>query len=141
MKLNMGLDNSMATSVRSGIKLEGSGGTGSQISTITVVTAGGVGQTLVVQPVQQASVVRTSIDQVLKKMCRINGNYKYLCFQNVNSNRQLENAILCGTSPVHDDGSDKSMDDDEHHIDLKDRNASTVTVDNGHYIVAASGNL
>jgi len=54
----------MATSVRSGIKLEGSAGTGSQISTITVVTAGGVGQTLVVQPVQQTSVVRTSIDQV-----------------------------------------------------------------------------
>lgn len=65
MKLNMGLGNSMATSVRSGIKLEGSAGTGSQISTITVVTAGGVGQTLVVQPVQQTSVVRTSIDQVL----------------------------------------------------------------------------
>jgi len=60
-------------------------------------------------------------------------------FQNVNSNRQLENAILCGTSPVHDDGSDKSMDDDEHHIDHKDHSASTVTVDNGHYIVAASG--
>jgi len=60
-----------------------------------------------------------------------------LCFQNVNSNRQLENAILCGTSPVHDDGSDKSMDDD--HIDHKDRISSTVTVDNGHYIVAASG--
>ncbi|VVC39293.1 DNA-binding RFX-type winged-helix domain,Winged helix-turn-helix DNA-binding domain [Cinara cedri] len=110
----------MATSVRSGIKLEGSTGTGSQISTITVVTAGGVGQTLVVQPVQQASVVRTSIDQ------------------NVNSNRQLENAILCGTSPVHDDGSDKSLDDDEHNIDHKDRSASTVTVDNSHYIVAAS---
>ncbi|XP_060849947.1 DNA-binding protein RFX2-like isoform X2 [Rhopalosiphum padi] len=110
----------MATSVRSGIKLEGSAGTGSQISTITVVTAGGVGQTLVVQPVQQTSVVRTSIDQ------------------NVNSNRQLENAILCGTSPVHDDGSDKSMDGDEH-LDHKDRISSTVTVDNGHYIVAASG--
>lgn len=62
---------------------------------------------------------------------------KSLYFQNVNSNRQLENAILC-TSPVHDDGSDKSMDDDEHHIDHKDRNA-TVTVDNNHYIVAASG--
>jgi len=44
---------------------------------------------------------------------------------------------LCGTSPVHDDGSDKSMDDD--HIDHKDRISSTVTVDNGHYIVAASG--
>lgn len=62
--LNMGLGNSMATSVRSGIKLEGSPGTGSQLSTITVVTAGGVGQTLVVQPVQQTSVVRTSIDPV-----------------------------------------------------------------------------
>lgn len=48
---------------------------------------------------------------------------------------------MCGTSPVHDDGSDKSMDDDEHHIDHKDRNTSTVTVDNGHYIVAASGKL
>lgn len=61
----MGLGNSMATSVRSGIKIDGSVGTGSQISTITVVTASGVGQTLVVQPVQQASVVRTSIDQVI----------------------------------------------------------------------------
>lgn len=60
--LDMGLGDSMATSVRSGIKLEGSGGNASQISTITVVTAGGVGQTLVVQPVQQASVVRNSID-------------------------------------------------------------------------------
>lgn len=29
------------------------------------------------------------------------------------------------------------MDDDEHHIDHKD----SVTVDNGHYIVAASGKL
>jgi len=48
---------------------------------------------------------------------------------------------LCGSSPVHDDGSDKSMDDDEHHIDHKDRSASTVTVDNNHYIVAASGKL
>jgi len=62
----------------------------------------------------------------------------YLYFQNVNSNRQLENAILCGTSPVNDDGSDKSMDDDEH-LDHKDRISSTVTVDNGHYIVAAPG--
>lgn len=62
---NIDLGNSMATSVRSGIKLEGSASTGSQISTITVVTAGGVGQTLVVQPVQQASVVRTSIDQIV----------------------------------------------------------------------------
>lgn len=66
----MGLGNSMATSVRSGIKIDGSGGTGSQISTITVVTAGGVGQTLVVQPVQQASVVRTSIDQVINLINR-----------------------------------------------------------------------
>jgi len=33
------------------------------------------------------------------------------------------------------------MDDDEHHIDHKDRSASTVTVDNNHYIVAASGKL
>lgn len=64
MKLNIGLGFSMATSVRSGIKLEGSAGAGSQLSTITVVTAGGVGQTLVVQPVQQTSVVRTSIDPV-----------------------------------------------------------------------------
>lgn len=31
------------------------------------------------------------------------------------------------------------MDDDEHNIDHKDRSASTVTVDNSHYIVAASG--
>lgn len=61
----MGLGDSMATSVSSGIKLERSAGTGNQISTITVVSAGGVGQTLVVQPVQQASVLRTSIDQVL----------------------------------------------------------------------------
>lgn len=57
----------------------------------------------------------------------------------MNSNRQLENAILCGASPVHDDGSDKSMDDDEHNLDHKDQSASTVTVDNSHYIVAASG--
>lgn len=48
---------------------------------------------------------------------------------------------MCGTSPVHDDGSDKSMDDDEHHIDHKDQSGSTVTVDNSHYIVAASGEL
>lgn len=61
MKSIFGLGNPMATSVRSGIKLDGSAGTGSQISTITVVTAGGVGQTLVVQPVQQASVVCISI--------------------------------------------------------------------------------
>jgi len=32
------------------------------------------------------------------------------------------------------------MDDDEH-IDHKDRSASTVTVDNNHYIVAASGKV
>jgi len=71
----------MATSVRSGIKLDGSAGTGSQISTITVVTAGGVGQTLVVQPVQQASVVRTSIDQVVD-LCQFYEHKKYssLCF-------------------------------------------------------------
>ncbi|XP_050535558.1 DNA-binding protein RFX2-like isoform X2 [Daktulosphaira vitifoliae] len=109
----------MATSVRSGIKIDGSAGPGSQISTITVVTAGGVGQTLVVQPVQQASVVRASIEQ------------------NVTNNRQLDTTMLCG-SPVHDDGSDKSLDDEEHHLEHKDRNP-TVTVDNGHYIVAASG--
>lgn len=60
-------------------------------------------------------------------------------FQNVNSNRHLENAILCSGSPVHDDGSDKSIDDDDHHLDHKDQGASTVTVDNGHYIVASSG--
>lgn len=65
IKYDFGLGNSMATSVRSGIKLDGSTGTASQISTITVVTAGGVGQTLVVQPVQQTSVVCTSIDQVI----------------------------------------------------------------------------
>lgn len=50
----------------------------------------------------------------------------------------MENAILCGASPVHDEGSDKSIDGDDHHIDHKDR-SSTVTVDNSHYIVAASG--
>jgi len=47
----------MATSVMSRIKLEGSAGTGSQINTIPVVTADRVGQTLVVQPVQQSLVV------------------------------------------------------------------------------------
>ncbi|XP_050437589.1 transcription factor RFX3-like isoform X4 [Adelges cooleyi] len=106
----------MATSVRSGIKIDGSAGPGSQISTITVVTAGGVNQTLVVQPVQQASVVRASIEQ------------------NVSNGRQLDTAMLCG-SPVHDDGSDKSLDDDD--LDHKDQ-VATVTVENGHYIVAAS---
>lgn len=64
----------MATSVRSGIKLEGSAGTSNQISTITVVTAGGVGQTLVVQPVQQATVLRTTIDQVIHLFYRSNKN-------------------------------------------------------------------
>lgn len=69
----------------------------------------------------------------------INIIFETICFQNVNNNRQLENAILCGASPVHDEGSDKSIDDDDHHIDHKDRSSSTVNVDNGHYIVAASG--
>lgn len=31
------------------------------------------------------------------------------------------------------------MDEEKHHIDLKDHSTSTVTVDNNHYIVAASG--
>lgn len=59
----------MATSVRSGIKLDGSAGTASQISTITVVTAGGVGQTLVVQPVQQTSVVCLFIVLIIHSVC------------------------------------------------------------------------
>eukprot|EP00102_Acyrthosiphon_pisum_P026868 XP_016664078.1 PREDICTED: DNA-binding protein RFX2 [Acyrthosiphon pisum] len=112
----------MATSVRTRIKLEGSAGTGPQINTIPVVTSGKIGQTHVIQPVQQTSVKRTSINLKL------------------NSNIQHANAILCGTSPVHDDRYNKSTDDDdEHHLDHTDRNSSTVTVDNGHYIVAESG--
>ncbi|CAI6363145.1 unnamed protein product [Macrosiphum euphorbiae] len=103
----------MATSVGSRIKLEGSAGTGSQINIIPVVTADRVGQTLVVQPVQQS-------------------------FVNVNNNGQLANATLYAASAVHDDGSNKSTDDDEHHLDHKDRKFSTVTVDNDHYIVAKS---
>lgn len=55
----------MATSVGSRIKLEGSAGTGSQINIIPVVTADRVGQTLVVQPVQQSFVVNTHIYPVL----------------------------------------------------------------------------
>jgi len=31
------------------------------------------------------------------------------------------------------------MDDDEHHLDHKDRKFSTVTVDNDHYIIEKSG--
>jgi len=55
----------MATSLRSRIKLEGSTGTGSQINTIPVVTAGRVDQTLFVKPVQQTFVVRTCTSSVL----------------------------------------------------------------------------
>eukprot|EP00102_Acyrthosiphon_pisum_P022351 XP_016659561.1 PREDICTED: DNA-binding protein RFX2 [Acyrthosiphon pisum] len=105
--------NSMTTSVRTRIKLEGSVSAGPQVNTIPVVTADRVGQTLVIQPVQQS-------------------------FVNVNSNRQLANATLCGTSTVHDDGSNKSTDNDEYHLDHKDRKFPTVTVDNDHYIVAKS---
>jgi len=65
MKLNMNLDNSMAISIKSRIKLEGSDVTSSQINAITVVSSSEVGQTLVVQPVQQTSVVHTYIDQVI----------------------------------------------------------------------------
>ncbi|XP_060872996.1 transcription factor RFX3-like isoform X2 [Metopolophium dirhodum] len=123
--LNNNSGNSMATSVRGGIKLEETVGTDSQINTITVVTSGRVGQTHVIQPVQQTSVKRKSINTKL------------------NSSLQHANPLLCGTSPVHDDRSNKSTDDDElddeHHLDHKDRNSSTVTVDNGHYIVAESG--
>ncbi|XP_029345976.1 DNA-binding protein RFX2 isoform X2 [Acyrthosiphon pisum] len=103
----------MTTSVRTRIKLEGSVSAGPQVNTIPVVTADRVGQTLVIQPVQQS-------------------------FVNVNSNRQLANATLCGTSTVHDDGSNKSTDNDEYHLDHKDRKFPTVTVDNDHYIVAKS---
>jgi len=65
MKLNMSLDNSMAISIKSRIKLEGSGVTSSQINALSVVSTGKVGQTLVVQPVQQTSVTHTYIDQVI----------------------------------------------------------------------------
>lgn len=68
MKLNMSLDNSMAISIKSRIKLEGSDVTSSQINAltpITVVSTGEVGQTLVVQPVQQTSVAHTYIDLVI----------------------------------------------------------------------------
>lgn len=54
-----------------------------------------------------------------------------LCFQNIN-NRQLENVIPCEISPVHDDVSDKLMDDDEHCLEHKD---TTVIVNNDHYVV------
>lgn len=47
--------------------------------------------------------------------------------------------MLYETNSVHDDESNKSMDDDEHHQDHKDRNFSSVTVDNDHYIVTKSG--
>jgi len=50
----IGLDNSMATSVRRRIKLEGSEGTSPQINTISVLTTGGQQ----VKPVQLTSVVR-----------------------------------------------------------------------------------
>lgn len=55
------IDNSMATSVKGEIKLEGSADTGSQINAINNVTAGGFGQILVVQ---QTSVVGTYIYSV-----------------------------------------------------------------------------
>lgn len=56
MKLNMNLGNSMAFSIKSRIKLEGSDVTSSQINDLTVVSTGEVGQT---------SVVHTYIDQVI----------------------------------------------------------------------------
>jgi hypothetical protein len=62
MKLNMDLGYSMAISVRSRIKLEESAGTSSQINAITVLKTGEVGQTRIIQPVQQTSVVRTYIE-------------------------------------------------------------------------------
>lgn len=65
MKLNMSLDNSMAISIKSRIKLEGSDVTSSQINATTVVSTGEIDQTLVVQPVQQTSVAHTYIDQVI----------------------------------------------------------------------------
>ncbi|CAI6363608.1 unnamed protein product [Macrosiphum euphorbiae] len=111
----------MATSVRGRIKLVETIDADSQINTITVVTSGRVGQTHVIQSVKHTSVKHTSINPKL------------------NNNKQHAHAKLCGTSPVHDDRSNKSTDDDEHHLDHKDRNSSTVTVDNGHYIVAESG--
>lgn len=58
-----------------------------------------------------------------------------LCFQNIN-NRQLENVIPCEISPVHDDVSNKLMNDDEHCLEHKD---TTVIVNNDHYVVAALG--
>lgn len=63
MKLNMSLDNSMAISIKSRIKLEGSDVTSSQIN--AVVSTGEVGQNLIVQPVQQTSMMHTYIDQVV----------------------------------------------------------------------------
>ncbi|CAH1737097.1 unnamed protein product [Aphis gossypii] len=103
----------MAISIKSRIKLEGSDVTSSQINATTVVSTGEIDQTLVVQPVQQTSVAHTYIDQ------------------NIN-NRQLENVIPCEISPVHDDVSDKLMDDVEHCLEHKD---TTVIVNNDHYVV------
>jgi len=61
----IGLDNSMATSVRGRIKLEETIDTDSQINTITVVTSGRVGRTHIIQSVKHTSVKRTSINPVL----------------------------------------------------------------------------
>lgn len=131
----------METSVRGRIKSEGTADTDSQTNTITIVTAGRVGQTHVIQPVQQTSVRHSSINPVLHYLIVLCILYIFnsFCFQNLNINRQHKNAILCGTSPVHDDGSNNSINDDEHRLDYKDRNSSTVIVDNGHYIILESG--
>jgi hypothetical protein len=45
----------------------------------------------------------------------------------------------CGINTVHNNVSNKLMDDDKHCLDHKDRNSSTVTVNNDHYVVAALG--
>uniref|UniRef100_A0A2S2P0A8 Transcription factor RFX3 n=1 Tax=Schizaphis graminum TaxID=13262 RepID=A0A2S2P0A8_SCHGA len=108
MELNMDLGNSMAISVRTRIKLEESAGTSSQINAITVLKTGEVGQTRIVQ--------QTSV--------------------NINSNRQLVNAIPCEINPVHNNISNKLTEDDKYCLDYKDRNSSTVTVNNNHYVVA-----
>ncbi|XP_026807033.1 DNA-binding protein RFX2-like [Rhopalosiphum maidis] len=102
----------MAISVKSRIKLEESAGTSSQINAITVLKTGEVGQTHIVQPVQQTSV-------------------------NINSNRQLANALPYGINPVHKNVPNKLMDDDKHRLDHKNRNSSTVAVNNDHYVVTA----
>lgn len=46
---------------------------------------------------------------------------------------------MCGTSPVNDDKSYKSIDDDKLHLDHRDRSFSTVAVNNGHSIVTEIG--